>query len=136
MSSFVIDTSALIAILANEEEALSFSRAITAAETVMVSTATIHEANCVIARGNYSRIANSVTELIADLNVHPISFTSEQVAAAREAYLVFGRGSGHPARLNMGDCFSYALAKTRDLPLLFKGDDFIHTDIRPALVAS
>ena len=102
----------------------------------MVSTATIHEANCVVARGNYSRIADSVTELIADLNVHPISFTSEQVAAAREAYLVFGRGSGHPARLNMGDCFSYALAKTRDLPLLFKGDDFIHTDIRPALVAS
>ena len=133
MSSFVIDTSALIAILANEEEALSFSRAITAAETVMVSTATIHEANCVIARGNYSRIANSVTELIADLNVHPISFTSEQVAAAREAYLVFGRGSGHPARLNMGDCFSYALAKTRDLPLLFKGDDFRQTDVEAAL---
>ena len=45
----------------------------------------------------------------------------------------YGRGTGHPARLNMGDCFAYALAKTRNLPLLFKGDDFIHTDIEPAL---
>lgn len=62
-----------------------------------------------------------------------VAFDVDQLAAARVAYSRYGRGSGHPARLNMGDCFSYALAKSRNLPLLFKGDDFIHTDIEPAL---
>lgn len=131
-----MDTSALIAILSNEPEAFPFSEAIIAADAALISAATVHEANCVVARGGYGRIAGNVDELIADLGIHQIDFAGEQVAAARRAYLAFGRGSGHPARLNMGDCFSYALAKTRDLPLLFKGDDFIHTDIRPALVAS
>lgn len=134
MNSFAVDTSALIAILSNEAEAFPFSDLIVKTETVVVSTATIHEANCVVARGNYSTIADSVSEMISDLGIRQVGFSGEQVDAARDAYLAFGRGSGHRARLNMGDCFSYALAKTRDLPLLFKGDDFIHTDIRPALV--
>ncbi|MCI5077687.1 type II toxin-antitoxin system VapC family toxin [Oricola sp.] len=133
MTSLVVDTSALIAILANEEEALSFSRAIVSAHSAMVSSATVHEANCVVARGSFGRSATDVADLISDLDIRQISFAREQVDAARDAYVAFGRGSGHPARLNMGDCFSYALARTRDLPLLFKGDDFIHTDIRPAL---
>jgi ribonuclease VapC len=58
--------------------------------------------------------------------------TAEQAFIAREAYRDFGRGSGHPAGLNFGDCFSYALAKATGEPLLFKGDDFLHTDVRPA----
>ena len=57
----------------------------------------------------------------------------EDAEIAADAFLRFGRGSGHKAQLNFGDCFSYALAKSRNLPLLFKGDDFIHTDIEPAL---
>lgn len=134
MNNFAVDTSALIAILGNEAEAFPFSDLIVKAENVVVSTATIHEANCVVARGGYSTMADSVSEMISDLGIRQVGFTTEQVDAARDAYLAFGRGSGHRARLNMGDCFSYALAKTRDLPLLFKGDDFIHTDIRPALV--
>jgi ribonuclease VapC len=57
----------------------------------------------------------------------------EHVQIARSAYRDFGKGSGHPAGLNFGDCFAYALASQTDGPLLFKGDDFVHTDLRPAL---
>lgn len=136
MSSFVVDTSALIAILADEAEALTFSRAILAADAVSVSAATVHEANCVVARGKIGKRENSVGELLDDFGILSVAFTSEHAEAAKEAYLSFGRGSGHPAQLNMGDCFSYALAKTRNLPLLFKGDDFVHTDLRPALAVN
>ena len=62
-----------------------------------------------------------------------VEATLAQLEAARTAYSLYGRDTGHPANLNMGDCFSYALAKTRNLPLLFKGEDFIHTDVRSAL---
>ena len=67
----------------------------------------------------------------AQLVIEPV--TEAQARIAREAYRDFGRGSGHPARLNFGDCFSYALARATGEPLLFKGDDFAHTDITPAL---
>jgi ribonuclease VapC len=67
----------------------------------------------------------------AKLNLEPV--TLEQVQLARQAYRDYGRGSGHPARLNFGDCFAYALARTSREPLLFKGDDFNHTDILAAL---
>jgi ribonuclease VapC len=67
----------------------------------------------------------------AQLIVEPV--TEAQARIAREAYRDFGRGSGHPARLNFGDCFAYALARSMSEPLLFKGDDFAHTDITPAL---
>lgn len=71
--------------------------------------------------------------LIEDTLVSIVPFGADELEAAVEARLRFGRGAGHKARLNYGDCFAYALAKTRNLPLLFKGDDFLHTDIRPAL---
>ena len=60
-------------------------------------------------------------------------FSAGEASVGAEAFQKFRRGSGHPAKLNFGDCFAYALAKTRRLPLLFKGDDFVHTDIEPAL---
>ena len=66
----------------------------------------------------------------AHIAIEPV--TEAQARVAREAYRDFGKGSGHPARLNFGDCFAYALAKTTGEPLLFKGDDFVHTDIVPA----
>jgi ribonuclease VapC len=68
-----------------------------------------------------------------DINTAEIvPFDRAQLEAAAEARTRYGKGTGHPAQLNFGDCFSYALAKTRNLPLLFKGDDFSHTDIVPA----
>ena len=65
------------------------------------------------------------------VTIEPVD--EDQVRIARAAYRAYGRGSGHQARLNFGDCFSYALAKVRDEPLLFKGDDFSHTDLRSAV---
>ena len=67
--------------------------------------------------------------MVSLLEAEIVPFDAVQLVTARQAYREFGRGSGHRASLNMGDCFSYALAKIRGLPLLFKGDDFIHTDI-------
>ena len=65
-----------------------------------------------------------------------VAFDADQAAVARRAYATYGRGSGSRARLNFGDCCAYALATVLDLPLLFKGDDFVHTDVRPAYVVS
>jgi ribonuclease VapC len=71
-------------------------------------------------------------ELVKEARIAIEPVTEAQARIAREAYRDFGKGSGHPAKLNFGDCFAYALAKTSGEPLLFKGDDFIHTDIIPA----
>jgi ribonuclease VapC len=67
----------------------------------------------------------------ADIAIEPVD--ADQVRIARDAYRDFGKGSGHPARLNFGDCFAYALAQSRREPLLFKGDDFVHTGVASAL---
>lgn len=79
------------------------------------------------------RYSSIFDDFLGELSVIIAPVTAEQARLAREAYRRFGRGSGHPARLNFGDCFAYALAKVLDDPLLFIGNDFIHTDIRPAL---
>ena len=71
--------------------------------------------------------------IIRTISPEVVPFTPEQAQIARQAYRDFGRGSGHPANLNYGDCFSYALASERREPLLYVGDDFSHTDIRSAL---
>ena len=73
--------------------------------------------------------------LIADTSFEIVAFNPSHLNFAKSAYLKYGRGSGHPAKLNIGDCFSYALAKHKNAPLLFKGDDFVHTDIELALVS-
>jgi ribonuclease VapC len=129
----VIDSSAFIAILANEPEAEGFISALDAADTVLVSAATLHESFCVAGREALVDGRDRLDRMVALIAPRIQPFDEEQLAAARKAYLRFGRGSRHSAGLNMGDCFAYALAKTRNLPLLFKGDDFIHTDIEPAL---
>lgn len=73
-----------------------------------------------------------VDELLAALDIDIVEVSTHQAGIARAAYRDFCRNSGHPAGLNFGDCFSYALAVDRDEPLLFKGDDFVHTDVRVA----
>ena len=133
MTSFAVDTSALVAILTGEPEAETFMVLFDQADGFAVSAATLHEAHCVARRSGIDRGSERLDRLI-ELTAPMISpFDVEQLHAAKGAYGRYGRGTGHPARLNMGDCFAYALAKTRNLPLLFKGDDFIHTDIEPAL---
>lgn len=76
--------------------------------------------------------AHLIETLLRSIRLTIVDVTSEQAWLGREGYRAYGRGSGHPARLNFGDCFAYALAKTTGEPLLFKGDDFVHTDITPA----
>ena len=129
----VVDSSALVAILRKEPEAARFTRAILRDPVRLISAANFLEAGIVIdnqAGPNAGRRLDAFVER-ALIGIEPV--TEEQVRIARQAYLDFGRGN-HPAALNFGDCFAYALAKTTGEPLLFKGDDFQHTDIQPAVV--
>ena len=129
----IIDSSALVAILFGEADAERFTDAIEAADQRYISAMTYVEAAVVIDGRRDPVASRRFDDLLraADIAVAPIDELQAQVA--RQAYRDFGRGSGHPARLNLGDCFSYALARCRDEALLFKGNDFIHTDVRPAL---
>lgn len=77
--------------------------------------------------------SRTLDDLIDNFKIVVEPFTPEQAQIARQAYRDYGKGSGHRAQLNFGDCFSYALARVKREPLLFKGDDFVHTDVRPAV---
>lgn len=129
----IIDASALIAIMRGEPEAEACALAIETADRPRVSAPNYLEA-AVVVDGSQDPVASrKFDELmrIADIVVEPV--TPSQARIARDAYRDFGKGTGHPAGLNFGDCFSYALAKELDEPLLFIGKDFIHTDIASAL---
>jgi ribonuclease VapC len=125
----IVDTSALIAILRDESDAKVFAVAVADADHRRLSAANYLETAIVI-DGSRSPIASRrLDDLLreAEIVIEPV--TEQQAQIAREAYRDFGRGSAHPAGLNFGDCFAYALAKTFREPLLFKGDDFVHTGI-------
>jgi ribonuclease VapC len=125
----IIDTSAIIAILRDEPEAAFSARAIADASNRRVSAVNYVEAAVVIDASGDPIASRRVDDFfkIAQISIEAVTETHAQIA--RGAYRDFGKGSGHPAKLNFGDCFSYALAKSRREPLLFKGNDFIHTDI-------
>ncbi len=119
----IVDTSALIAILRDEPEARSFAIAIAEADRRRISAANYLEA-AIVMDGSRDPIASrAFDDLLREAGIVIEPVTAEQAKIAREAYRDFGRGTGHPARLNFGDCFAYALAKTTGEPLLFKGDD-------------
>jgi ribonuclease VapC len=129
----IIDTSAILAILFAEPDAATHAAAIEAAGQRRISVVNYVEAAVVI-DGRRDPVASrrfddAIRE--AGISIEPVD--EQQARIAREAYRDFGRGSGHPARLNFGDCFAYALARSRAEPLLFKGNDFSQTDITPAL---
>ena len=130
----IIDTSALIAILRNEPEAKDCALAIERNEIRRVSAANFVETALVIDGSRDPIASRRFDDLVkeAQIGIEPV--TEAQARVAREAYRDSGKGSRHPANLNFGDCFAYALAKTTGEPLLFKGADFIHTDIIPELV--
>jgi len=112
---------------------MTCARAIEAASHRRISAANFVESAIVIDGSRDPVASRRFDDLVkeAQLVIEPV--TEAQARIAREAYRDFGRGSGHPARLNFGGCFSYALARATGKPLLFKGDDFAHTDITPAL---
>lgn len=129
----IVDSSALIAILVNEEDGEALSRVLDGPQVVRMSAASYLETSIVIDRYRNAVLSAKLDDLIldADITIEPV--TAEQARIARQAYRDYGKGSGHPANLNFGDCFSYALARDTREPILFKGDDFIHTDLRSAL---
>ena len=128
----IIDTSALIAILRNESDASQYALAIERAAHRSISAANYLEAAVVIDGSRDPVASRRFDDLLkeAQITIEPV--TAAQAQIAREAYRDFGRGSGHPAKLNFGDCFAYALAKTTGEPLLFKGNDFTHCGIASA----
>jgi ribonuclease VapC len=127
----VADTSALVAIVFNEPERAAFLEAVRAART-LVSLVSAVEARMVV----HGRKGEAGVILLDDMLRQPafevVSPSIREMEIAYDAFVTYGRGSGHAAALNFGDVFSYALAKSRGAPLLFKGDDFGHTDIERA----
>ena len=128
----IVDTSALVALLRGEEDAPRFARALAARGLPKrISAANFLETAIVIDGSRDAIASRRLDEVVAKANLTIEAVTSEQAHVARAAYRDFGKGSGHPAQLNFGDCFAYALAKATGEPLLFKGEDFGFTDIRP-----
>jgi len=127
----IIDASALVTIVREEPGFSTFLDALLRSSTNRVSAATFLEAAIVIDRLPNPRAAARYDVLIERLDIVIEPVTAAQARIAREAYGRFGKGIGHPAKLNFGDCFAYALAKELDEPLLFVGQDFVYTDIRP-----
>ena len=131
----IIDTSAIIAILRAEPEAVSCARAIAGATDRRVSVVNFVEAAVVIDSSSDPIATRRFDDFITEANIIIEPVTEIQAQIARYAYRDFGKGSGHPAKLNFGDCFAYALTKAFGEPLLFKGNDFAQTDIVSALPA-
>lgn len=128
----VIDTSAILAILGDEPERRAFNEAIESADPRLMSTASFVEASMVIeTRRGYEGLRD-FDLFIAKAGIELAPVDADQAHIARQAFREYGKGR-HPAGLNFGDCFSYALARAAGLPLLFKGNDFAQTDIEPAL---
>jgi ribonuclease VapC len=128
----IVDTSALIAILRDEPEAQACARAIESNVIRPVSAGNFVEAALIIDASRDPGASRRFDDLIKEAQIIIEPVNEAQARVAREAYRDFGKGSGHPAKLNFGDCFAYALAKVMGEALLFKGDDFAHTDIKRA----
>lgn len=129
----IVDTSAIVVILRGEPEADVFARTIEAATARRVSAANYFEAAAVIDASRSPIASRKFDDFFREASFTLEAVTPEQARIAREAYRDFGKPSGHPAKLNFGDCFAYALAKVMREPLLFKGQGFTHTDIATAL---
>lgn len=128
----IVDSSALVAILKREPEGAAFSALLESTPEVRISAATYFETSIVIDGLRNPAVSHLLDDLIerSEMVIEPV--TAEQARTARQAYRDYGRGSGHAANLNFGDCLTYALAREKREPVLWKGEDFGHTDLRPA----
>jgi ribonuclease VapC len=125
----IIDTSVVVAMLLREPEAQALADLMSRAPRRRLSSATYVELSAVVDGRRDPALSGALDAILAASRIEIVDFTVHQSRLARDAYQRFGRGSGHPARLNMGDCFAYALARDLGEPLLFKGRDFALTDI-------
>ena len=128
----VLDTSALIAITNHEPERRRFLEIIAAADRCLISAVTLLEMRIVTFGRFGAGGIDQLAEWLATFDPEIVTFDADLSDAAFGAFRVYGKGIHPQARLNFGDCASYGLAKARDLPLLYKGDDFAATDIKPA----
>lgn len=130
----IVDTSAVVAILKREPGWEAVERTLADASTARMSAGTSLELGLVVDQARSAELSRLLDTLLRDWDVVVEPVTAEHARVAREAYRDYGRGSGHRARLNFGDCFAYALASLTGEPLLFVGDDFAATDLTPALL--
>jgi ribonuclease VapC len=124
----VVDTSALAAIFQNEPAGLEIERVLSSTRRAFVPVSCIAEI-AVLNRMGPKRF-HWLDRMLAGINVETVSIDAEAAPYAVQAARRYGKGTGHPAQLNFGDCLSYAVARSRDLPLLYVGKDFRHTDVR------
>jgi len=128
----VVDTSAVFALLYREPEFDQFFRLITDAESCSLSAVSYFEVAMVLIGRGTLEAAKELDAFLVQMQMEVVPFDYELAIRARDAFVRFGRGR-HPARLNLGDCVSYALAQARGLPLLYKGEDFAKTDVLSAV---
>lgn len=126
----VVDSSALIAILFEEPEKQAFENIIAGADRCVMSAVNAHETATVLRLRHGKAAVEKFWQLLTDSEIEVVPFDEAQVRLAAVAYDRYGKGIDPKARLNLSDCASYALAKTMNAPLLFKGDDFTHTDLQ------
>ena len=127
----IVDSSAVLAILFDEPDARRHAAAIMGAHPCRMSVANVLEASIALERRGGEPAAQDLDTLLQRAEIELVSVTVEHLEEARRAWRRFGKGN-HPAALNFGDCFAYALARTTGEPLLFKGNDFSRTDVDPA----
>ena len=127
----IVDSSALLAVLMRESDSERYETAIAVAANCRMSAVNVLEASIVVEGRGGAAAGHELDTFLERAEIALAPVTADQVHAARIAWRRFGKGN-HPARLNLGDCFAYALAKTAEEPLLFKGDDFSRTDIEVA----
>ena len=129
----VLDTSAIIATINNEPDSSRYRAAMLGAESLLMSSIAVLETRIVLFARLGPDAADAFDQLLEQAGIVVVPFDDETARVAFDAFRRFGKGQGHPAQLNIVDCAVYALAKSRSQPLLFKGDDFVRTDILPAL---
>ena len=133
-----VDASAIVAILTREADADELTNMLDAARLPVTSPIAVFEATLGVCRKRHASVAEAqqdVSEFLGIAGVHTVSVTSKEVEATLDAFSRYGKGRGHPAQLNLGDCFAYAVAKVYGQELLFKGKDFHQTDIPTATTA-
>lgn len=131
-----VDASAILAILKREAEAAVSADALDRSPSRVASPIAVFETTLGLCRGanvSVEEAATTVTEFLQATGIDCVTITQEDAQAALVAFARYGKGRSHPARLNMGDCFAYAAARTRGMPLLYKGNDFTKTDIEHAV---
>lgn len=129
----VVDASALLAVILKEPDWERFALVMSESDSSQMSVTSGFECASKLQRVGGDELEATLEIAIDAYELELVPAGIEHLKLARQAFRQFGKGLGHPARLNFGDCFSYALARSSDAPLLFKGNDFIHTDITPAL---